>query len=95
MMSFCREEWTRAPLLKGYVTSAGSGSESILYASREAFVAYTVGCSRSELAMYCTNIVDIMQDNLSNDRLVVPTVEFLGFLFDAGLLLRLAEERFG
>ena len=83
------------PLLNGYVTSAGSGSESILNASREAFVAYTIDCSPSELAIYCTNIVDIMQDNLSNDRLVVPTVEFLGFLFDAGVLLRLAEERFG
>ena len=94
-MSFCREEWTREPLFNGYVTSAGSGSESVLQASREAFVAYTVGCSTSELATYCTNIVDIVQDNLSNDRLVVPTVEFLGFLFDAGVLLRLAEERFG
>ena len=83
------------PLLNGYVTSAGSGSESILYASREAFVAYTIDCSPSELARYCTNIVDIMQDNLPNDRLVVSTVEFFGFLFDAGVLLRLAEEMFG
>lgn len=83
------------PLLNGYVTSAGSGSESILYASRQAFVAYTVGWSPSELATYCTNIVDIMQNNLSNDRLVVPTADFLGFLFDAGVLPRLAEESFG
>ena len=83
------------PLLNGYVTSAGSGSESVLIASREAFVAYADGCSPSELVMYCTNIIDTMQDNLSNDRLLVPTVEFLGFLFDAGVLLRLAEERFG
>ena len=83
------------PLLKGYVTSAGSGSESILQASREAFVAYTVGCSPSELATYCTNIVNMVQDNLSHDRLVVPTVEFLGFLFDAGVLPRLAEVMFG
>lgn len=83
------------PLFSGYITSAGSGSETVLQASREAFVAYTVGCSPSELATYCINIVDIVQDNLSNDRLVVPTVEFLGFLFDAGVLLRLAEERFG
>ena len=94
-MSFCREEWTRVLLFSGYVTSAGSGSETVLQASREAFVAYTVGCSPSQLATYCINIVDIVQDNLSNDRLVVPTVEFLGFLFDAGVLLRLAEERFG
>ena len=83
------------PLLNGYVTSAGSGSESVLNASREAFVAYTDGCSPSELVIYCTNIVDTMQDNLSNDRLLVPIVDFLGFLFDAGVLLRLAEEGFG
>ena len=83
------------PLFNGYVTSAGSGSESVLQASREAFVACTVGCSPSELATYCTNIVNIVQDNPSNDRLVVPAVEFLGFLFDAGVLPRLAEERFG
>ena len=83
------------PLFHGYVTSAGSGSESVLQSSREAFVAYTVGCSPSVLATYCTNIVNIVQDNLSNDRLVLPTVEFLGFLFDAGVLIRLAEESFG
>ena len=94
-MSFCREEWTRVPLVNGYVTSAGSGSESVLQASREAFVTYTVGCLPSELATYCSNIVNIVQNNLSNDRLVVPTVEFLGFLFDAGVLIRLAEESFG
>ena len=83
------------PLFQGYVTSAGSGSESVLQASREAFVAYTIGCSPSELNTYCNNIVDIVQDNLSNDRLVAPTVEFLGFLSDAGVLIRLAEESFG
>ena len=93
-MSFCRETWTRVPLLNGYVTSAGSGSESVLQASREAFVAYTVGCSPFELVTYCTNIVDIVQDNPSDDRLVVPTVEFLGFLFDAGVLPHLVKEIF-
>ena len=83
------------PLFYGYVTSAGSGSESVLQASREAFVAYTVGCSPTELNAYCNDIVNIVQNNLSNGRLVAPTVEFLGFLFDASVIPRLAEESFG
>ena len=94
MISLSREEWARRPLLKGYVTSAGSGSESVLQASREAFVAYAAGCSQSVLATYCTDIVDIVENNLANDRLLVSAVEFLDYLFDAGVLPRLAEDKF-
>ena len=83
------------PLLEGLITSAGAGSESVLQASRTAFVAYTNERSLVALSMYCTTIVDFFHDNHSNDRLLLPAMDFLGFLFDAGVLPRLANEMFG
>lgn len=95
LISFCDHGWIRAPLLEGFVTSAGAGSESVLQASRTAFVAYSDSCSAVALSMYCTTIIDVVHDNYSNDRLLLPAMEFLGFLFDAGVLNRLANEMFG
>ncbi|KAL2040021.1 hypothetical protein N7G274_007424 [Stereocaulon virgatum] len=95
MISFCDHGWIRAPLLEGFVTSAGAGSESVLQASRTAFVAYSDTCPAIALSMYCTTIVDIVHENYSNDRLLLPAMDFLGFLFDVGVLHRLATEMFG
>ena len=82
-------------MLQGYITSGGAGSESVLQASRAAFVAYVNDCSSFHLGMYCTTLVDIVLNNRSNDRLVLPAMDFLGFLFDAGILPRLTIADFG
>ena len=83
------------PLLEGFITSAGAGSESVLQASRTAIVAFTNDRSLVALSMYCTTLVDIIHDNPSNDRVLLPAMNFLGFLFDAGVLPRLENEMFG
>ena len=98
LLSLCShhltQNWVRKPLLEGYVTSAGAGSESLLGASRAAFTSYTEPLDLATLAIFCTYLIDIIRENISNDRLVVPTLEFVAFLFEAGVLQRLRDQDF-
>lgn len=80
------KKWLRMPLLKGYVTSAGVGSESLLRASRLALVDYiTVDPQEHRILNFCTDLTELMRDHLGNDRLAIPILEVLAFLFDAGI----------
>ena len=44
--------------------------------------------------MLCTYLTDLLRENISNDRLAVPTLEFVAFLFEAGVLQRLRDQDF-
>lgn len=76
------------------MTSGGAGSESLLGASRAAFVSYTESLDSGTLVVLCTYPIDFVRENISNDRLAVPTVEFIAFLFEAGVLQRLQNQDF-
>ena len=97
-LSLCSEpltrDWIRKPILEGYVTSAGAGSESLLGASRAAFTSYTELLDLAEIATMCTDLTDLIQENIPNDRLLVPTLEFVAFLFEADVLQRLRDQDF-
>ena len=97
-LSLCSEpltqDWVRKPLLEGYVTSAGAGSESLLRASRAAFTSYTELLDLAKLATICTDLTDLIRENISNDRLAVPTLEFVAFLFETDVLQRLRDQDF-
>lgn len=81
------ESWLRLPLLEGYVTSAGVGSESLLRASRLALVDYVESVSPDARALNLGNdLTELLGRCLSNDRLAIPILEVIGFLFDAGVL---------
>ncbi|CAD6579724.1 MAG: hypothetical protein ASARMPRED_009232 [Alectoria sarmentosa] len=98
LLSLCSHHMTQArirkPLLEGYVTSAGAGSESLLGASRAAFVLYTESIDLATLAMLCTYLTDLIRENISNDRIAVPTLDFVAFLFEADVLQRLRDQDF-
>ena len=98
LLSLCSEhltqDWIRKPLLEGYITSAGVGSESLLRASRAAFTFYSESLDLATLAIHCTYLTDIIGENISNDRLAVPALEFLAFLSEAGVLQRLRNQDF-
>lgn len=81
------ESWLRLPLLEGYVTSAGVGSEKLLRASRLALVDY-LECALPEARALnlCNDLTELLGRRLSNDRLAIPILEVLSFLFDAGVL---------
>ena len=97
-LSMCSEpltqDWIRKPLLEGYVISAGAGSESLLGASRAAFTSYTELLDLGRLATICTDLTDLIRENLSNDRLAVPLLEFVAFLFEIDVLQRLRDQDF-
>lgn len=98
LLSLCShaltQDWIRKPLIEGYVTSGGAGSESLLGASRAAFVVYTESLEVDTLVILCTHLTDLIRANISNDRLAVPTLEFLAFLFEAGVPQRLRDQDF-
>ena len=97
-LSLCSEpltqDWIRKPLLEGYVTSAGAGSESLLGASRAAFTSYTEPLDLANLATICTDLTDLIRENLPNDRLAIPLLEFVAFLLEADVLQRLRDQDF-
>ena len=92
--------WIRGPSLAGYVTSAGAGSETVLRASREAFTIHANRIEKGMLGILCTVIVGLLkkgftaEERTANDRLNIPTLEFLAFLCDSGILHRLSEAEF-
>ncbi len=55
---------------------------------------YTESSDLATLSMLCTYLTDLIRENISNDRLAVPTLEFVAFLFEAGVLQRLRDQDF-
>ena len=55
---------------------------------------YTDSLDLETLGMLCTYLTDLIRENISNDRLAMPTVEFVAFLFEAGVLQRLRDQDF-
>ena len=91
MLSVSLIEWVRSPLLEGFVTSAGAGSESVLRASRAAFVAHSEKTNNGDIALLCNSLIGVLKRETAKDRLAVPVLEICGFLFDTGVLQRLKD----
>ena len=75
-------------LMVGYVSSAGAGSASILQVSRKAFVLLMERLQPVQLQDLLVDILVILRENedLRNERLVSPTLAFLAYLFEYGLV---------
>lgn len=54
---------------------------------------YAESLDLATLATLCTFLTDLIRENIS-DRLSVPTLEFVAFLFEAGVLQRLRDQDF-
>lgn len=55
---------------------------------------YTESSDLETLAMLCTYLTDLIRGNISNDRIAVPALDFVAFLFEAGVLQRLRDQDF-
>ncbi|KAI9675943.1 MAG: hypothetical protein M1829_003181 [Trizodia sp. TS-e1964] len=92
--------WIREPLLEGYVTSAGAGSESVVNASRLALIDFLdpISVESNSSAFTLTILYDIflsiLRGNIANDRVAVPLLEVLSFLFDTRVGYRLENTLF-
>lgn len=80
-------DWLRLPLLQGLATSAISGAEGLVRASRSAltqFLNTQAQPRRQEILMvFLQDLSTVLGDNLQDDRFAIPAVEFIAFLIDS------------
>ncbi|KGO69149.1 Tubulin-specific chaperone D, C-terminal [Penicillium expansum] len=80
-------EWLRLPLLQGLATSAISGAEGLVRASRSALTQFLNSQAeprRQEILMiFLQDLSTVLSDNLQDDRFAIPAVEFVAFLIDS------------
>lgn len=70
-------------LLAGYVTSADTGNEELVIASRAALAGYC-DARQENLEHVCASLLRNLQAHQGQDRIVVPTLEIIAFLFSVG-----------
>lgn len=68
--------------MEGYITSADTGSEDLVRASRTALVDF---CNTGHDRMVCDQLFQMLKKS-KNDRVLIPTLETIGFLFDMGIM---------
>lgn len=71
-------------MLEGYVSSADTGSEDLVRVSRAALADFCEEANNIDLV--CLALFEVLKKNVGNDRILVPTLEVMGFLFDAGVM---------
>lgn len=74
-------------LLSGYVTSADTGNEDLVIASRAAITSYC-DASQENLDRVCASLLRNLKARQGQDRIVVPTLEITAFLFSVGIYQR-------
>lgn len=80
------EKWMDE-LLAGYVTSADTGNEDLVIASRAALTDYC-NASQEGLDRICTSLLRNLKARQGQDRVVVPTLEIIAFLFSVDIYQR-------
>lgn len=84
-------------LLEGYVLSADTGSEDLIRSSRAALVNFCeqhkdlskTTCADENITpidFICNTLFEVAKNNATNDRVLVPALEVMSFLFDAGIM---------
>ncbi|KAL1848744.1 hypothetical protein Daus18300_013498 [Diaporthe australafricana] len=77
------DDWMNE-LFAGYVTSADTGNEDLVIASRSALCEYCAA-SQENLNRVCTSLYRNMKARQGQDRVIVPTLEIIAFLLSVGL----------
>lgn len=70
--------------MSGFVTSADTGNDDLVIASRAALTDFC-GASPQNLDLVCTSLIHNLGVSPTEDRIAVPTLEIIGFLFRVGL----------
>ncbi len=76
-------------LMSGFVTSADTGNEELVIASRAALCDFCE-TSPDRLTAVCTGLVRNLKARQGVDRAIVPTLEIIAFLFHVGIFQRCA-----
>ena len=91
-----------AAVFEGLATSAGGGaSETVVQNVRAALFGVVAGMAfdatgirKSMLLDLCNIFIDVLRQNLNNERVLSPLLDTFGFLFDVGILQRLVGTEF-
>ncbi|OCL03190.1 hypothetical protein AOQ84DRAFT_392453 [Glonium stellatum] len=93
----------KAAVLEGYISSAGMGSESVVQNSRMALVdaigqlpatlsdESESGCSLLDIL---GQLLELLRLNISTERILIPLLDVIAFLFDVQILQRLTDTNF-
>jgi hypothetical protein len=89
-------------IILGVVNSVGMGSETVLQNARLALIEFVHALSdetqetseRVSLLCFMNCIVDVLKGHLDNDRVLIPILEAVAFLFDMQVMHRLAPTSF-
>lgn len=71
-------------LMSGFVTSADTGNEDLVIASRAALTDFCE-TSQDHLDLVCNALTTNLRTRHADDRISVPTLEIIAFLFHVGL----------
>ena len=72
-------------LMAGFVTSADTGNEDLVITSRAALVQFCLE-SETNLTLIGNTLLHNLKTYQADDRVLVPTLEIVAFLFNTGLL---------
>ena len=86
--------WQREALIQGLLSSAGSGNEALLQASRTALIAVLSSTSEEPLTSFLTTLMTILKTQIASQTDTTPTLELLAYLFDSLPLLDLVSPDF-
>lgn len=80
------QDWM-AHLLSGFVTSADTGNEDLVIASRAALTSFC-DASAETLELVCGALLQNLKTYQAEDRILVPTLEMVAFLFHVNIFQR-------
>ncbi|KFA61953.1 hypothetical protein S40285_02810 [Stachybotrys chlorohalonatus IBT 40285] len=80
------QDWMSA-LMAGYVTSADTGNDDLVVASRAA-LSEVCSTSQDQIDLVWTSLYHNLKAHQGQDRILVPTLEIVAYLFHAGLMPR-------
>lgn len=80
------QDWI-ANLLSGFGTSADTGNEDLVIASRAALTGFC-DASPENLELVCSSLLQNLKSYQGEDRILVPTLEMVAFLFHVGIFQR-------
>ncbi|KAI6785433.1 Tubulin-specific chaperone D-like protein [Emericellopsis cladophorae] len=85
--SFAEDDETTwmAALMAGFVTSADTGNEELVIASRAALTSFA-NVSASNLDLIYGALIQNLRTHQGNDRVLVPTLEIIAFLLHVGFV---------
>jgi hypothetical protein len=96
------ESAIREAICVGFVSSAGMGSESVVQNSRAALLDFvyilkdqdTSDVPQFALIDFANCILALLKNNITNDRVLLPLLEVIAFLFDMQVMQRLQSTTF-